>query len=387
MHRQIVRSRAMCYSFGARTLSATAPEDAMSGPRKAEIRKQTRLFDDFFKIDEVIVSHQRRDGTMSPDERRLVFERGDAVAVILYNTDNKTVIVVDQFKVPSLIGRRRDNPHTMDGWVTEATAGMIDPGETAEAAIKRETMEETGYSIGNPRLICKFFSSPGGTSERIFLYFAEVHESNRTGKGGGLPGEDITVVGMPVDQLFKRLAYGEIDDPKLAIGAYWLKGQLDADPSFIQSLQTIVKDLSIGYHAPSAGRGARRRSHASPANAAASRPSALAMSTVCYATEGSAGNRRRLQDRPHRRHEGSQHLGQFREHRHADGPYHRPQLSPPVFACWAPTEMKRETFLKIPSRKACVLRSAHMVMSGSGPFWSPSPAAWPPRIRSSASCT
>ena len=228
----------------------------MSEPRKAEIRKQTRLFDDFFKIDEVIVSHQRKDGTMSPDERRLVFERGDAVAVILYDAEAKTVIIVDQFKVPSLIGRRRDNPQTMDGWVTEATAGMIDPGETAEAAIKRETMEETGYSIGNPQLICKFFSSPGGTSERIFLYFAEVHESNRTGEGGGLPGEDITVVRMPVDQLFKRLAYGEIDDPKLAIGAYWLKGRLEA----------------LGDHAVAAA-------HASPAKP---RSTALALSTVCY---------------------------------------------------------------------------------------------------------
>lgn len=224
----------------------------MSGSRKAEIRKQTRLFDDFFKIDEVIVSHQRKDGTMSPDERRLVFERGDAVAVILYNADTKTVIIVDQFKVPSLIGRRRDDPQTTDGWITEATAGMIDPGETAETAIKREAMEETGYSIGNPQLICKFFSSPGGTSERIFLYFAEVRESDRIGEGGGLPGEDVTVIRIPVDQLFKRLANGEIDDPKLAIGAYWLKDRLK-----------VAAD-----HAPAA--------------AAKPRSTALAFSTVCY---------------------------------------------------------------------------------------------------------
>jgi nudix-type nucleoside diphosphatase (YffH/AdpP family) len=203
----------------------------MAGPRKAEIRKQTRLFDDFFKIDEVIVSHQRKDGTMSPDERRLVFERGDAVAIILYNVDSKKVIIVDQFKVPSLIGRRRDDPNTDDGWITEATAGMIDPGESAERAIKRETMEETGYCTSNPRLICKFFSSPGGTSERIFLYFAEVRDSDHIAEGGGLPGEDVTVVEMPVDTLFERLASGEIDDPKLAIGAYWLKDHLKVAPA------------------------------------------------------------------------------------------------------------------------------------------------------------
>src|SRR5262249_28300157 len=92
--------------------------------------------------------------------------------------------MVDQFRVPTLIARRRDNPATTDGWITEAVAGMIAPGETAEQAIIRETLEETGYRINKPELICKFFSSPGGTSERIFLYFSEVSEVDRVGAGG-----------------------------------------------------------------------------------------------------------------------------------------------------------------------------------------------------------
>ena len=212
----------------------------MSESRKAVIHKTTRLFDDFFKIDEVIVSHQQRDGTMSPDERRLIFERGDAVAVMLYNPDRKSVITVSQFKVPSLIARRRDDPNTVNGWITEATAGMIDDGETPEKAIIRETLEETGYRINNPKLISKFFSSPGGTSERIFLYFAEVRDSDRVNDGGGLPNEDVTVVPMPVDQLFNQLATGTIEDPKLAIGAYWLKDYLSVGPDRT-NLETVEK--------------------------------------------------------------------------------------------------------------------------------------------------
>ena len=117
----------------------------MPETRKVEIRKQTRLFDDFFKVDEILVAHEQRDGTMSSDQRRLVFERGDAVAALLYEPDTHTVIMVNQFRVPTLIARRRDNPATTDGWITEAVAGMIDPGETAEEAIIRETLEETGY--------------------------------------------------------------------------------------------------------------------------------------------------------------------------------------------------------------------------------------------------
>jgi hypothetical protein len=114
----------------------------MPETRKVEIRKQTRLFDDFFKVDEILVAHEQRDGTMSSDQWRLVFERGDAVAALLYEPDTHTVIMVDQFRVPTLIARRRDNPATTDGWITEAVAGMIDLGETAEEAVIRETLED-----------------------------------------------------------------------------------------------------------------------------------------------------------------------------------------------------------------------------------------------------
>src|SRR3974390_3258037 len=96
----------------------------MSTGRRVEIRGQKRLFDDFFKIDELIVRHQRYDGSMSGEERRLGFGRGDAGAAAL----------VEQFRPPTLIARRRDDPASMDGWIVELVAGMIDDGENAEQA-------------------------------------------------------------------------------------------------------------------------------------------------------------------------------------------------------------------------------------------------------------
>ena len=198
----------------------------MAGPRKAEIHKQARLFDDLFKIDEVTVSYQRFDGTMTPDERRLIFERGDSVAVLLYNPDTQEVVTVDQFKVPSLIARRRDDPATTDGWITETIAGTIAGNDTPEEAISRETLEETGYRIKNPELIAKFFSSPGGTSERVFLYLAEVVDADRVGKGGGVDGEDVRVVHRSARELFQQLESKQIEDHKLAIAAYWLRDRV-----------------------------------------------------------------------------------------------------------------------------------------------------------------
>jgi ADP-ribose pyrophosphatase len=141
----------------------------MSGQRRVEIRGQHRLLNDFFKIDEVTVAHQRYDGTMSADERRLVFERGDAIAVLLFDKQTRSVVTVEQFRLPALIARRRENPATSDGWITELVAGMIDEGESATQAVVRETFEETGYRIENPKPIGTFFSSPGARPSASFF--------------------------------------------------------------------------------------------------------------------------------------------------------------------------------------------------------------------------
>ena len=192
-------------------------------PARAVIARQQRLFDDFFKIDELLVTHRQIDGTTSSVQRRLVFERGDSVAVLLFNRDRRAVVLVEQFKAPTLIARRRDDPATTDGWLVEPLAGMIDTGEAPEAAAIRETLEETGYRIREPELIGRFFVSPGGTSERVFLYFAEVGDADRVGTGGG--NEDIQVLEIGLEELFEQLARGLIEDAKLAIGAYWLQSR------------------------------------------------------------------------------------------------------------------------------------------------------------------
>ena len=194
-------------------------------PGRAVIARQQRLFDDFFKIDELLVTHRQIDGTTSSVQRRLVFERGDSVAVLLFNRDRRAVVLVEQFKAPTLIARRRDDPATTDGWLVEPLAGMIDTGEAPEAAAIRETLEETGYRIREPELIGRFFVSPGGTSERVFLYFAEVGDADRVGMGGGIDDEDIKVLEIGLEELFERLARGLIEDAKLAIGAYWLQSR------------------------------------------------------------------------------------------------------------------------------------------------------------------
>src|SRR5688500_20071302 len=104
--------------------------------RRVEVRNQRCVFDDFFKVNELTVSYELPDGSMSPEQRRLVFERGDSVAVLLLNRKAGHVVLVDQFRVPTL-GKGLNG-----GWVTEAMAGMIGQYETRENAATREALEE-----------------------------------------------------------------------------------------------------------------------------------------------------------------------------------------------------------------------------------------------------
>lgn len=203
-------------------------------PRRAVIERQRRLLDDFFKVDELFVTHENTNGrtqehsggNLGAAQRWLVFERGDAAAVLIFNADRRVVVLVEQFRAPVLVGRRRDHPQTTDGWIIETVAGMIDGGETPEAAAIRETREETGYQPQRVEFIGTFFSSPGGSSERFYLYFAQVSDTDRIGKGGGVDSEDIRIVHMPAEELFDRLAQGKIEDAKLCLAACWLKSRL-----------------------------------------------------------------------------------------------------------------------------------------------------------------
>jgi nudix-type nucleoside diphosphatase (YffH/AdpP family) len=155
-----------------------------------------------------------------------VFERGDVVAALLLNRDSFEVVLVEQFRAPTMDKSRNQ------GWMTEVVAGIIDSGETPEQALAREVFEETGYRIQEPEPIATFFSSPGGSSERIFLYYAVVADADRTGPGGGkrAEGEDIRIVTMSPGEVFRRLAGSAIDDPKLIIAAYHLRDRVKLDP-------------------------------------------------------------------------------------------------------------------------------------------------------------
>lgn len=188
--------------------------------RKVVIHGKRRIFDGFFKIDEANLAFERFDGTMSPSVTRLVFERGDSIGVVVYDREAKRAILTKQFRYPTY----ENGP----GWLLETVAGMIDPGESPEATARRELLEEIGYAAETLEPIATFYLSPGGTSERVHLFYAEVGDDDHVGTGGGeaSENEDIQAVAIAPDELAELVRTGGIHDAKTLIGAQWLLQRL-----------------------------------------------------------------------------------------------------------------------------------------------------------------
>jgi len=187
---------------------------------KVEVISRRRVFDDFFKIDEAELRFERYDGTMSEAVRRLNFERGDSAAALLFDVRSRTVYLIEQFMYPTLV--------KAGGWLETVVAGMIDEGETPAEAIRREILEDAGFPVDRVEPIADFFVSPGGSSERIFLFCALVSDGARVAEGGGVATEheDIRLVPVALDDFLARLATHGFVDAKTIVAGYWLKDNL-----------------------------------------------------------------------------------------------------------------------------------------------------------------
>jgi nudix-type nucleoside diphosphatase (YffH/AdpP family) len=140
---------------------------------------------------------------------REVESHGNAAAVLPYDAERRCALVVRLFRAPVLVAT--------GGFISEeACAGMIEL-EDAPATARREANEELGVDLKSLEFIARVWSSPGVSTERQSLFLAPYCPADRSGKGGGVQGEDegITVVERSLDGLAFDANQGRIADAKL----------------------------------------------------------------------------------------------------------------------------------------------------------------------------
>ena len=166
------------------------------------------LSDNWYTLKKISFERRKPDGS-SIIESREAYDRGNGATILLYNKENKTVILTRQFRMPTYINGNAD------GMLIEACAGLLDQ-DNPEDCIRRETEEETGYKIGSVEKVFEAYMSPGSVTELIYFFVAAYSAGMKVNEGGGLheENENIEVLEIPFSRALEMIRKGEIKDGK-----------------------------------------------------------------------------------------------------------------------------------------------------------------------------
>lgn len=166
------------------------------------------LSDDWYTLRKVTYDYVRSDGTVQRQSRE-AYDRGNGATVLLYNKEQRTVILTRQLRIPTYINGNKN------GLLIEACAGMLDH-DNPEECILREAKEETGYQISKIQKLYEAYTSPGSVTELVYFFIAEYSPDMKVSDGGGIDQEQehIEVLELDFDEAFRMIYTGEIRDVK-----------------------------------------------------------------------------------------------------------------------------------------------------------------------------
>jgi nudix-type nucleoside diphosphatase (YffH/AdpP family) len=170
--------------------------------------KKEVLSDNWYTLNKFTFDYQREDGLWE-EQKREVYDCGDAAAILLIHKKEKLVVLTRQFRMPAY-----QNAHK-SGMLIEVCAGLLD-GDSPEVCIKKEVLEETGYKIERVSKVFESFMVPGTVMQKIHFFIGHIDDAVIVNEGGGAEDEteNIELLNLPFETAFKMIASGEIIDGK-----------------------------------------------------------------------------------------------------------------------------------------------------------------------------
>jgi GDP-mannose pyrophosphatase NudK len=173
-----------------------------------KIVEEKLLSDNWYTLKTTAFDLQRRDGSWQRQHRE-TYDRGNGAAILLYNCEHRTVVLIRQFRFPTYVNGNAG------GMLIEACAGLLDDDDP-QTCIKRETEEETGYAVNQVRKVMEAYMSPGSVTEKLHFFVGEYSAKDKVSAGGGHAheGEDIEVLEPTLEEALAMVQDGRIVDAK-----------------------------------------------------------------------------------------------------------------------------------------------------------------------------
>jgi len=156
-----------------------------------ETKASETVYQGYARVQRYTLTHQKFDGSWTPEIHRELFISGDAVVVLPYDPKMDAVLLVEQWRVSA-------HDRGIKPWLVECIAGRIAKGETPEEVAVREAREEANVTLDRLEKIGDFYPSPGIFAEFVSYYCAKA-DLSAAGGIHGLPSEEEDIKAHVVD--------------------------------------------------------------------------------------------------------------------------------------------------------------------------------------------
>jgi ADP-ribose pyrophosphatase len=139
---------------------------------------------------------------------------------ILHGRPTVAVVAITADGEGVLVRQYRPGP---DRVLAELPGGMVEAGESVEAAAARELLEETGYQAGSVDVVMRTYLASFATTVR---HAAVARDCRRLGEPTPDPSEFVQPFTVPQDEFVRHILSGQLTDADMGLAGLVAAGLL-----------------------------------------------------------------------------------------------------------------------------------------------------------------